>query len=262
MAMEGCVIQRSAEALDPHLAEVRAPAEIEARRRVVRAGIMERSPYVCSPQFVRIGSGDLAIAFEGYDAHFFDGSLRSVLGERPLGFRLSTRASRRAGSLRISSRREPDGTRTESFEMTVSTTLLFESFRDGERLATAAGQECTDRLDAFQRVVEHEIVHLVEHLRFGDTNCSGARYQGIAGAVFGHRAHRHELVTPRERAGRLGFELGQRVAFEFDGVRHQGILSRVTKRATVLVPHPQGELLSDGNRYQRFYVPLRRLTQA
>jgi len=48
------------------------------------------------------------------------------------------------------------------------------------------------------------------------------------------------------------------VAFDFDGVRYEGILSRVTKRATVLVPHPDGRVMSDGNPYLQFYVPLER----
>jgi hypothetical protein len=59
-----------------------------------------------------------------------------------------------------------------------------------------------------------------------------------------------------------GFKAGQRVAFEFEGVRHEGILNRVTKRATVLVPDADGELMSDGQRYRRYYVPLRLLALA
>jgi len=57
----------------------------------------------------------------------------------------------------------------------------------------------------------------------------------------------------------IGLEPGRRVAFDFEGVRYEGILSRVTKRATVLVPHPDGRLMSDGNPHHQFYVPLERL---
>jgi hypothetical protein len=256
------VVQQGAEALDRYLGAVRTPVEIEEMRGVVREAILETSVNVRVPQFDRIGSADVAVAFHHYDSLFFDESLRLVIGSRPLLFRLSTRASQRAGSLRVTSRPQPDGTRADSFEMTVSTTPLFESFREGERRVTAVGQECADRLDALQRIVEHETVHLAEHLRWGATTCSGSRFQGIAASLFGHRAPRHALVTPRERAEVLGFRPGQRVAFLFEGERRQGILNRVTKRATVLVPHPDGELLSDGHRYQRFYVPLRFLTQA
>jgi hypothetical protein len=38
-----------------------------------------------------------------------------------------------------------------------------------------------------------------------------------------------------------------------------GRVNRITRRATVLVPAPTGELFSDGKRYLRFYVPLEQL---
>jgi hypothetical protein len=243
--------------LDHYLGIDLAPSDIDSRRRQVRDAILETSLDIREPQFVRISSRDLAIAFERYDAFFFGASIRTALGERPLTFRLSTRASSRGGSLRISrSRQAPDGTSLERFELTVSTTLLFQSFVEGERSVTAGGQECADRLDALQRIVEHETVHLVEHLRWQDTNCSGARFQRIARGLFGHTEPRHALVTPRERAAALGLRPGQRVVFDFEGSQYEGILNRVTKRATVLVPHPHGEPMADGNRYHRFYVPL------
>ena len=43
-----------------------------------------------------------------------------------------------------------------------------------------------ERHDALQRIVEHETVHLVEQLRWRDTNCSGSRFQAIARRLFGH----------------------------------------------------------------------------
>ena len=36
-------------------------------------------------------------------------------------------------------------------------------------------------------------------------------------------------------------------------------MNRITRRATILVPSPQGEKFSDGGRYLRFYVPLEKL---
>jgi hypothetical protein len=249
--------------LDALLARDRAAGEIAELRRAVRLGVLEAAPWVREAQFTRISPRDVAVAFERYDCLFFGASIRTVLGDRPLRFRLSTRATSRGGSLRIAPPRQiPGGIRPESFELTVSTTLLFESFRDGERTITVAGHECADRLDALQRVIEHEAVHLVEHLRWSGTDCARKRFQAIASRLFGHTAPKHELVTPRERAMAQGFKAGQRVAFEFEGVRHEGILNRVTMRATVLVPDADGELMSDGQRYRRYYVPLRLLALA
>jgi len=252
---------RSAEtALDPYLASDLTSTEIDARRTQVREAILDRSTYIREPQFARINTRDLVIAFERYDALFFGMAIWTVLGDRPLTFRLSTRATSRGGSLHtFRPRQATPAVRPESFEMTVSTTLLFESFRDGQRSITIGGNECSDRLDALQRIVEHETVHLVEQLRWRDSDCSAPRFHSMARRLFGHTEHKHALVTPRERAADLGFRPGQRVAFEFEGVRHEGILNRVTKRATVLVVHPDGEMMGDGKRYNRFYVPLQRL---
>jgi len=192
----------------------------------------------------------LAVVFERYDALFFGASIPAALRGRELTFRLSTRATSRGGSLRVWRARDTaDGAhRPERYELSVSTTLLFESFRGPERSITIAGRECADRLDALQRIVEHEMIHLVEQLRWCETDCAAPRFQSIARRLFGHTQHKHALVTPRERAAQLGFRPGHRVAFDFEGMRYEGILSRITKRATVLVPHPDGRVMSEGTR--------------
>lgn len=258
-----CDAAGEATGFDAFLAKTRSPAEIDSIRRQVREATLASSPCIREPQFTRISARDLAVLFERYDALFFGASIPAALRGRELTFRLSTRATSRGGSLRVwRVRNTADGTHgSERYELTVSTTLLFESFRGPERSITIGGLECRDRLDALQRVLEHEMVHLVEQLRWRETDCRAPRFQSIAHGLFGHTQHRHALITPRERAVQLGFRPGHRVAFDFEGVRYEGVLSRVTKRATVLVPHPDGRLMSDGNAYRQFYVPLERLRQ-
>jgi hypothetical protein len=247
--------------LDPFFARTRMPAEIDALRRQVREATLTASACIREPQFTRIATRDLAIVFERYDALFFGGSIPAALAGRDLTFRLSTRATSRGGALRVWPARETaDGARRpERYELSVSTTLLFESFRDQARPIIIAGRQCADRLDALQLVMEHETVHLAEQLRWCETDCAAPRFQSIVRRLFGHTQHKHELVTPRERAAQLGFQPGHRVAFDFEGERYEGILRRVTKRATVLVPHPDGRVMSDGKPYLQFYVPLDRL---
>ena len=77
--------------------------------------------------------------------------------------------------------------------------------------------------------------------------------------TFGHTDHRHTLATPREHASTLGILAGAAVHFNFRGKRLYGIVNRVTRRATVLVPDPDGERFSDGQTYLRYYVPLQSL---
>ena len=53
-----------------------------------------------------------------------------------------------------------------------------------------------------------------------------------------------------------------RVKFNYQGRWISGRINRITKRATVLVDNPTGELMSDGRRYIRRYVPLSELRPA
>ena len=128
---------------------------------------------------------------------------------------------------------------------------------------TASGIVCRDRLDALQRVMEHEIVHLVEMLLWDESSCSRSRFHSITRRFFGHTENKHKLITPREKAQvRFGIEPGMKVRFRHDGIEHRGIVNRVNKRATVLVEDRRGVPYSDGKRYAKFYVPVQLLEAA
>ena len=144
------------------------------------------------------------------------------------------------------------------FEIAISSTLLSQTFSDdeAERTVRVTGVECRTRLDALMRVMEHELVHLAELLGWDSSSCTQDRFQTIAWQVFGHTDHRHALITPRERAAAVGVRPGAHVRFEFRGKPLQGVVNRVTKRATVLVPANDGEQFSDGNTYRKYYVPV------
>ena len=51
-----------------------------------------------------------------------------------------------------------------SFEIAVAGPMLFEGFGLDDRRIAACGIECSSRLDALERVFEHELVHLREEL--------------------------------------------------------------------------------------------------
>ncbi len=122
------------------------------------------------------------------------------------------------------------------------------------------GRKCSNRLEALQRVMEHELTHLLEMVLWNDSSCSKGRFQGIARRFFAHTAFQHDLITQAERAARkYNIRVGQSVKFHLDGVWHTGIVNRITRRATVLVPHCKGQLFTDGQRYHRFYVPIEML---
>lgn len=148
------------------------------------------------------------------------------------------------------------------FEIAIATTPLFGTFKQ-QSTAIVSGIECHDRLEALQRIMEHEMVHLIEMLLWNDSNCSARPFKKIVRQFFGHTQSNHQLLTPRDLARKkLGISPGDRVVFWVNGRKVKGHVNRITKRATILVEHPGGILYNDGCKYQKFYVPLQHLKRA
>ena len=229
-----------------------------ARTAQIHAVVLSKSKYIDDPNFTRLHPTDLELLFARYDNEFFDGQIKKTLGMIPLEFGLSKRMTSSGGKTAYYTDRTSGRRR---YEISVSTTVLFECF-DGEdhRPITASGIICRDRLDALQRVMEHELVHLIEMLLWNKSSCSQSRFHSITKRFFGHTENKHRLITPREKAlVKFGVQPGTAVRFRFDGVEHTGVVSRINKRATVLVEDRRGEPYSDGKRYAKFYVPVQLL---
>jgi hypothetical protein len=237
--------------------------EVSKRSRRIYETMLDQSPQIRVANFTVIGTDDLERLFGFYDREFFRGLLGEMLLEdraHPMSFRLSRRLTRAAGQTMRQVRRVPvAGTMTErvDYEISVSTTLLFSTFQNVERDVIVGGLNCHDRLEALQRIFEHELLHLAEFLGWGRSSCSAENFHALSRRIFAHEGVSHDLVTPREQAA-IAFDVrvGDHVSFEIDGIRHHGRVNRITRRATVLVESPSGEPFSDGRRYLTFYVPL------
>lgn len=234
---------------------------IRQRTRAIYDRLLDESPRLDSPNFRRLHPDDLRRMFDLYDAAFFAGACRKVLGDMPLAFRVSQRMTLAAGkTMRHEHYTRAGLTFYCEFEIVVSSSLLMQTFRGEEREVTVSGLVCRDRLEALQRVMEHELVHLLEMLLWRDSNCAAERFQSIAERFFLHTHHQHALITSRERAWReFGIRAGAWVRFTHRGQSYTGRVNRITRRATVLVRDPQGVRYSDGNHYRKFYVPLTQL---
>ena len=240
-----------------------SPEEVEERFRRIYRELLSQSPHVKTGNFTRLGTDDLERLFAGYDREYFRGRLAEMLLEdeaHPMSFRLSRRLVSAAGQTmrwtRPIHRAGKPATKFE-YEITVSTTLLFNTFQHLERRVTVGGLECRDRLEALQRIFEHELLHLAEFLGWGRSNCRARNFHQLSQRIFAHEGAYHDLVTPREQAGvAFGIVVGDVVGFEYEGTRRVGRVIRITRRATILVEDPGGALYSDGRRYLRFYVPL------
>jgi hypothetical protein len=242
--------------------------EIALRSRTIYEAVLRQSPRITTANFTSVASADLALLFELYDAGFFAGDLARLVraSGAPLNFALSGRMTRSAGLTKRFAPRVRLGQPPpppSRFEISLSSALLFQTFQDVERTVRVNGLVCKDRLEAAQRVFEHELVHLTEMLVWGTSNCQAVRFRDLVWNFFAHTQTRHDLVTQQERArAKFDVRVGDRVAFLFEGVRHTGVVSRITRRATVLVEDPRGRPATDGKRYLKYYIPLPLLEKA
>jgi hypothetical protein len=233
-------------------------SQIAAHAAQVQADVLRQTRYLDAPNFTRIHPSDLAILFAAYDDVCFGGKLKQALGAMPLTFALSKRMTSAGGKTAcITDRR----TGFRRFEISVSVAILFTCFRDDDhRPIVTSGIVCHHRLDALQRVLEHEITHLAEMLLWDKSSCAQPRFHSITYRLFGHTENKHQLITPRERAiAKFGIRPGMQVRFRFDGVEHTGIVNRVNKRATVLVEDARGQRYDNGKHYAKFYIPVSQL---
>lgn len=237
------------------------PSERQLRNQIIADSVFATSPYLREPNFQTFHPDDIRLLCELYDENYFQGLLLRSLKPAPINFRLSKRMTKAGG--KTTRWGNPLAKKPLRYEIAISATLLFQSFQDPERHITVTGLECESRLEGLMRVMEHELVHLVELMVWTDSNCTLHRFQDIASRVFGHLDHRHDLITTQEVAvTQYGIRPGDRVRFDFDGHTMEGIVNRITKRATVLVSDPEGQQYSDGERYLKFYIPLRHLEAA
>ena len=244
--------------------------EIARRRGVVRAELLARSKHVKTPDFAAITAADLRLLFDAIDRVFFEDRLARLTARRG-GTRCAVKFSKRLTAAGGRTTRRSAASiipgmkaRTHTHEITISSRLLFDNFQPGQRPVESCGVACASRLDALERVMEHEMLHLYEFLAFGNSHCTRPRFQTIARDLFGHASHKHTLVTPRETrtlAARPTREpsavtVGMRVRFLHAGRAQVGEVTRVGKRATVLVAMAAGRFLLRGKRCAKYYVPL------
>ncbi len=229
--------------------------------REIAETVLSKSKLMRNDNFQVTSGADLQRMAELYDEKFFDGHTLPVARSHGMEFRWSKRMTSNGGkTVRYAQPNRHGGPPSVRYEIVLSATLLFQTFGDLQRPVRVTGLLCVNRLQAMQRILEHEMIHLIEMLVWDDSCCSAPRFQNIAGRLFGHTEHKHNLITQQERASeQFNVRVGSSVRFALDGVRYVGIVNRITRRATVLVIDPKGQLYGDGKRYRKFYVPLSHL---
>lgn len=248
------------------LVSKRQLSEVQLRALCDQIGqqVLEQSRVMRSPNFLVTSTADLQLMAELYDQLFFDGHCLSLARHHGMQFRWSKRMTSTGGKTvrTIQTDRRTNQQQTR-YEIVLSATLLFQTFSDLQRPIRVTGVLCTNRLQAMQRILEHELIHLVEMLVWKDSCCAAPRFQSIAGRLFGHTEHKHDLITQQERAAqKFNVRVGSHVSFQHEGRILVGTVNRITRRATVLVEDATGQAYNDGKRYRKFYVPISHLRRA
>lgn len=222
------------------------------------------SRYMRGLNFTSSSAIDLMNMAESYDQLFLGGNCLPLARCFGLQFRWSKRMTSNGGkTVRTIHVDRKTGSQNIKYEIVLSAPLLFQTFGDLKRPIRVTGLLCNNRLQALQRIMEHELIHLAEMLVWDHSCCASPRFQSIASRLFGHTEHKHDLITQQERAERkFNIRVGTKVSFRFEGTAYAGTVNRITRRATVLVPDEKGQLYNDGRRYRKFYVPLSHLRPA
>jgi len=196
-----------------------------------------------------------------YDRFAFDGALSEALAarsDRPLAFRVSTRLLRAGGTAR---RTRAEGGRAD-YVVSISVPLLRSIPAPDGGKPSVVGLPCADRLAALQRLLEHELLHVVEWLVSDHSNCRERRFHTLARNTFGHTESGHRLPSPRMVAyERHGIDVGDVVSLAIEDERYEGVVTRIGHRVTVRVEHHAGARAPDGRCYLKAYVPVEGLVR-
>ncbi|WP_321474006.1 hypothetical protein [uncultured Paludibaculum sp.] len=155
---------------------------IAHRMKQVREHVQSQSRHLHRDDFAVVHPRDLHLLFEAYDKYCFEGLCGGALEGHSLSVRLSTRGGQAPGmTLRHTSRNGEI-----SYEISIDVDPLFGAQIENSRPITVCGVQCTSRFEVLQRLFEHELVHLIEILCWGGSDCAGARFHGITARNFRH----------------------------------------------------------------------------
>ncbi len=228
------------------------PPETARLRAEVRRQLLCAWPALAHSPICRLEPAVLAEMLRLYDELFFDGLFARRLPQ--LCVVGTPRMTRCAG--KFCARVLADG--TTDVQIRMSTDFLF---RLHEGPFSVNGIDACDALEAFQLVFEHELCHAAEWALYGACSAHRSTFRALSQGLFQHRTCTHALPTRAQEAAALGIGVGAHVSFPFEGRTLRGIVSRVGKTASVMVPSPVGAWHDKrGRRYVKYTVPLGLLT--
>lgn len=232
-------------------------AEIKKQREHIGMLLMDRSSSISSTDLGKISVADLKMLYELYEQIFFKGWIKQHWKGK-LQFAISRQMTKTAGKT-VCFKKSADNCDL-ALEVRISLPIIA-NYGTIEGHDLVGGIKSGSRLEALQLIFEHELVHVVEFICFGSSNCKGKRFQALAENLFGHHNNYHQLPTNNEIVRhRLGLAPGVWVEFDYQGAVLKGIISHIRKRAGVMVEDKNGAYQDrQGKRYSKYLVPLQLL---
>lgn len=234
-------------------------SEIEKKRESIRNELFSLSKNITSGKITRISNMDLSILFQLYDKYFFNHYFRNNFKDKII-FVLSKKLTTNAGSLSYHKNNKSFSPDKITYTLKIGVNFIFKYYTLN-RNKPVSGIISKDALEALQLVFEHEICHLIEYHLLNYSSCKKVFFLTISNNIFGHKETFHALPSEKEIAyKKYNLKIGDEVYFKNNNITLKGIINRITKRATVMVPDKNGIYMNkNGERFIKWYVPLSEL---
>jgi hypothetical protein len=146
-----------------------------------------------------------------------------------------------------------------TYEIRISNKVI-KRFIEDDRSKNVCGIKASDALDALMLILEHEICHVIEFSKYGNSNCKDQRFKSIAFNLFGHKSSYHEIFKNENTLNKNiseSFIKGQVIQFIHKDILYEGKIININKRATVMVKDINGAYIDNhGINYSKWYIPL------
>jgi len=188
--------------------------------------------------FTHIRIKDFDFLFSLYDKYYFSGNLAKHL---KITLDFSHRLTKSAGMVKFN-------LRTLSVKIIFSIPLIFGAYLKETQGYIVNGIFCKNPSEALMRVMEHELTHIAEFILHGNSKCSKPRFIKYSYQLFGHTENKHKIgheIKLETESYVQKFKKGDNVNFVFKNTVYNGNITRISKRATVMVGPDR-----------KFYVPL------
>ena len=83
--------------------------------------------------------------------------------------------------------------KTSKFSIEIAVKLINKQFKVDKSPVYVGGLECRDRIELLQRILEHEISHLLEYIVWNETGDNNKRFKDILSKLWGHKENWHRL---------------------------------------------------------------------